>query len=86
MNKLIVYRQAVRKIIEEYASYNPSHGQIETEAALRQLQSVKSPLENMLGQNNFTKLFKFSKVAVGLTVSGSIKGSASSNLLYPLYS
>lgn len=32
MDKLTFYRQAVRKIIEEYAGYKPSHGQIETEA------------------------------------------------------
>ncbi|MEK7729552.1 MAG: XisI protein [candidate division KSB1 bacterium] len=32
MDKLTSYRQAVRKIIEEYAGYKPSHGQIETEA------------------------------------------------------
>lgn len=31
-NKLDQYRQIVRRLIEEYASYKPSHGQIETEA------------------------------------------------------
>ncbi len=32
MDKLDRYREIVRGIIEEYASYKPSHGQIETEA------------------------------------------------------
>ena len=32
MDKLDRYRQIVRRLIEEYASYKPSHGQIETEA------------------------------------------------------
>lgn len=32
MDKLERYRSIVRAIIEEYASYKPSHGQIETEA------------------------------------------------------
>lgn len=32
MDRLDRYRQIVRRIVEEYASYKPSHGQIETEA------------------------------------------------------
>jgi hypothetical protein len=32
MDKLERYREIVRSLIEEYASYKPSHGQIETEA------------------------------------------------------
>jgi hypothetical protein len=32
MDKLERYREIVRGVIEEYASYKPSHGQIETEA------------------------------------------------------
>ncbi len=32
MDTLTRYREIVRKIINEYASYKPSHGQIETEA------------------------------------------------------
>src|SRR4051794_30509345 len=34
MDKLDRYREIVRRIIEEYASYKPSHGQIETEAII----------------------------------------------------
>jgi XisI protein len=32
MDTLERYRQIVRQLIDEYASYKPSHGQIETEA------------------------------------------------------
>src|SRR5437879_6430195 len=32
MDKLEHYREVVRRLIEEYASYKPSHGQIQTEA------------------------------------------------------
>ena len=32
MDKLDRYREIVRRVIEEYASYKPSHGQIKTEA------------------------------------------------------
>jgi hypothetical protein len=32
MDKLERYRDIVRRVIEEYASYKPSNGQIETEA------------------------------------------------------
>ena len=32
MDKLERYREIVRRIIEEYASYKPSHGHIDTEA------------------------------------------------------
>src|SRR5438128_8753085 len=32
MDRLERYREIVRRLIEEYASYKPSHGQIETEA------------------------------------------------------
>lgn len=32
MDTLTHYREIVRKLIYEYASYKPSHGQIETEA------------------------------------------------------
>jgi XisI protein len=32
MDKLESYRKIVQAVIEEYASYKPSHGQIETEA------------------------------------------------------
>jgi uncharacterized iron-regulated membrane protein len=32
MDKLTHYREIVRKVINEYASYKPSHGRIETEA------------------------------------------------------
>lgn len=32
MDKLAHYRGIVRKLIDDYASYKPSHGQIETEA------------------------------------------------------
>ena len=31
MDKLERYRQIVRRVIEEYASYKPSHGRIDTE-------------------------------------------------------
>ncbi len=34
MDKLPSYRQVIRKLIQEYASYKPSHGQIETEAVI----------------------------------------------------
>ena len=34
MDNLERYRNAVRKIIYEYASYKPSHGQIDTEAII----------------------------------------------------
>ena len=34
MDTLTHYRTIVRKIIEEYASYKPSHGHIETEAII----------------------------------------------------
>ncbi|MEW6211673.1 MAG: XisI protein [Acidobacteriota bacterium] len=34
MDKLNSYREIVRRIIREYASYKPSHGQIETEAII----------------------------------------------------
>ncbi len=32
MDRVEQYRAIVRRLIEEYASYKPSHGQIETEA------------------------------------------------------
>jgi hypothetical protein len=32
MDRLDEYRAVVRRIVEEYAGYKPSHGQIETEA------------------------------------------------------
>jgi hypothetical protein len=32
MDRVERYREIVRRLIEEYASYKPSHGQIETEA------------------------------------------------------
>lgn len=31
MDKLIRYREIVQRLLEEYASYKPSHGQIDTE-------------------------------------------------------
>ena len=34
MDKLTRYRQIVRQVIEEYASYKVSHGQIETQAII----------------------------------------------------
>ena len=34
MDRLEQYRQIVRRVIEEYASYKPSHGRIETEAVV----------------------------------------------------
>lgn len=34
MDRLERYRGIVRRVIEEYASYKPSHGQIETEAIM----------------------------------------------------
>src|SRR5215467_5012515 len=34
MDKLERYRKIVRNVIEEYARYKPSHGQIETEAII----------------------------------------------------
>jgi hypothetical protein len=34
MDKLDRYREIVRRIIEEYASYKPSHGEIEAEAII----------------------------------------------------
>ena len=34
MDKVNRYREIVRRLIEEYASYKPSHGQIETEAVV----------------------------------------------------
>jgi hypothetical protein len=32
MDKLTHYREIVKRVIEQYASYKPSHGQIDTEA------------------------------------------------------
>jgi XisI protein len=32
MDKLTRYREIVRRLVEEYASYKPSHGHIDTEA------------------------------------------------------
>src|SRR5262249_56539344 len=32
MDRVECYREIVRRVIEEYARYNPSHGEIETEA------------------------------------------------------
>ena len=34
MDKLTHYRQVVRRLIEEYASWAPSHGEIESEAII----------------------------------------------------
>jgi hypothetical protein len=34
MDKIDRYRDIVRRVIEEYASYKPSHGQIDTEAVI----------------------------------------------------
>jgi hypothetical protein len=34
MDRVEHYREIVRRIIEEYASYKPSHGQIDTEAII----------------------------------------------------
>jgi XisI protein len=34
MDKLDRYRDIVRRLIEEYARYKPSHGQIDTEAVM----------------------------------------------------
>jgi hypothetical protein len=34
MDKVERYREIVRRVIEEYASYKPSHGQIESEAII----------------------------------------------------
>lgn len=34
MNKLDHYREIVTRLIQEYASYKPSHGKIETEAVV----------------------------------------------------
>jgi hypothetical protein len=34
MDRLEGYREIVRRIIEEYARYKPSHGQIDTEAVV----------------------------------------------------
>ena len=34
MDKLNHYREIVRRIIEEYASFKPSHGKIDTEAII----------------------------------------------------
>lgn len=34
MDRVERYRQIVRRLIEEYARYKPSHGQIETEAVV----------------------------------------------------
>ena len=34
MDRTEDYRRIVRKVIEEYAGYKPSHGQIETEAVV----------------------------------------------------
>jgi hypothetical protein len=34
MDRIEQYRLIVRRLIEEYASYKPSHGQIETEAII----------------------------------------------------
>jgi hypothetical protein len=34
MDKLERYREIVRRIVEEYASYKPSNGQIESEAVI----------------------------------------------------
>src|SRR6202035_3331512 len=36
MDRLERYRQIVRRVIEEYASYKPSNGQIDTEAIVDQ--------------------------------------------------
>jgi hypothetical protein len=34
MDRVERYREIVRRLIEEYASYKPSHGRIETEAVM----------------------------------------------------
>lgn len=34
MERLERYRQIVRRLVEEYASYKPAHGEIETEAVI----------------------------------------------------
>ena len=34
VDKVDRYREIVRRLVEEYASYKPSHGQIETEAVI----------------------------------------------------
>lgn len=34
MDKVERYRQVVRRVIEEYASYKPSHGEIDSEAVI----------------------------------------------------
>jgi XisI protein len=34
MDRVEQYRLIVRRLIEKYASYKPSHGQIETEAII----------------------------------------------------
>ena len=34
MDRVERYREIVRRLIEEYASYKPSHGQIDTEAVI----------------------------------------------------
>ncbi|HBI42314.1 MAG TPA: XisI protein [Planctomycetales bacterium] len=34
MDRLERHREAVRRVVEEYASYKPSHGQIESEAVI----------------------------------------------------
>jgi hypothetical protein len=34
MDRLNQYREIVRRVIEEYARYRPSHGQIDTEAVV----------------------------------------------------
>ena len=34
MDKLDRYREIVRRVIEDYASYKPSHGEIDTEAII----------------------------------------------------
>src|SRR5258706_7132920 len=34
MDRVNEYREIVRRVIEEYASYKPSHGQIESEAVV----------------------------------------------------
>ena len=34
MDKLDRYREIVRRLVEQYASYKPSHGQIQTEAII----------------------------------------------------
>ena len=48
MDRVERYRGIVRRLIEEYASYKPSHGRIDTEAIIHVLMTVLYALKHNL--------------------------------------